>query len=248
MVFDANVFVGDSLYDNSLTLNDLKGLMKASGVDKAIIRPLKPPDLDLDRANRNIADIQRNNENLVGFGRINPLLKGAVIHTKKAISDYGLKGIHLHPWEENYRINSSVVDKIMEVAREENVPVYISAGYPMVSHPLQVQELVNRYPGVTIIVTHGGQLDMSGLSFDDALLVADETKNVIFDVSGVYRRDFIELLVEHAGADRVVFGSCAPYMDMKFEITRIMSTHLAEETKKQILYENIERILAKHQK
>jgi len=248
MVFDANVFVGESLYGNSLTLDDLKSLMYDSGVDKAIIRALKPPDLDLDRANRNIADIQRENENLVGFGRINPLLKDAAIHTKKAISEYRLKGIHLHPWEENYRISSDIVDEVMQVVREEDVPVYVSSGYPMVSHPLQVQEFAGRYPEVTIIVTHGGQQDISGLSFDDALLVAEESKNVVFDISGVYRRDFIELLVECAGADRIVFGSCTPYMNMKFEITRITSTHLPEETKKRILHTNIERILQKHRK
>lgn len=248
MVFDANVFVGESLYDNSLTLDDLKSLMEASGVDKAIIRPLKPPDLDLDKANRNVADIQKKNENLIGFGRVNPLLKDAVTHTRKAINEYGLKGIHLHPWEENYRINSDIVDKVLRVVVEENVPVYISAGYPMVSHPLQVQDLLNKYPEVTFIVTHGGQQDISGLSFDDALLVAEENKNIVFDISGVYRRDFIERLVETAGADRIVFGSCTPYMNMRFEITRIISTHLSEETKERILHTNIEEVLNRHRK
>ena len=248
MVFDANVFVGESVYNNSLTIEKLKSLMKDSGVEKAIIRPLKPLDLDLDRANKNIGNIQKKNDNLIGFGRINPLLKDAATHTKKALNEYGLKGIHLHPWEENYRINSDVVDKVMEVIAEEQVPVYISAGYPAVSHPLQVQDLLERYPEVTAILTHGGQQDVSGLSFDDALLLADETKNVIFDISGVYRRDFIELLVEHAGADRVVFGSCTPYMNMQFEVTRITSAHLAEKIKKQILHTNIETMLKKHQK
>jgi predicted TIM-barrel fold metal-dependent hydrolase len=222
--------------------------MEASGVDKAIIRPLKPPDLDLDKANREIADIQRGNENLVGFGRVNPLLKDAVIHTRKAINEYGLKGIHLHPWEENYHINSDVVDKVMQVIKGENIPVYISAGYPMVSHPLQVQDLLSRYPEVTFIVTHGGQQDISGLSFDDSLLVAEENNNIVFDISGVYRRDFIERLVETAGADRVVFGSCTPYMNMKFEITRITSTHLSEATKKRILHTNLEELLNRHQR
>lgn len=248
MVFDANVFVGESLYGNSMTIDNLKSLMSASSVEKAIIRPLKPPDFDLDRANRNIADIQRENSNLIGFGRINPLVRDAVAHTKKAINEYGLKGIHFHPWEENYRINSDILDGVMQVVREENVPVYVSAGYPMVSHPLQIQEFLDRYWDVTVIVTHGGQQDICGLSFDDALLVAGESKNVVFDISGVYRRDFIELLIDSVGTDRIVFGSCTPYMNMKFEITRIESTHLPEESKQRILHSNIERILQNHHK
>ncbi len=248
MVFDANVFIGESLYGNSFSIDDLKAVMKTAGVTGAIIRPLKPPDLDFDSANREIAALQENDDNLIGFARVNPLRNEAVEHARKAIREYGLKGIHLHPWEENFRINSYIVDKIVEVAEEEDVPLYISAGYPMVSHPLQVQELLIRHPGVTAIVTHGGQQDMSGLSFDDALIVAEETENVVFDVSGVYRRDFIELLVEKAGAERVILGSCTPYMNMRFEIIRIVSTHLSKEIKELILHKNIEGIMKKHQK
>lgn len=81
------------------------------------------------------------------------------------------------------------------------------------------------------------------MSFDDALIVARENPNVSFDVSGVYRRDFIELLVEQAGEQRIVFGSCTPYMDMAFEITRVRAAHLEDEVKDRMFRVNILRIL-----
>jgi len=241
-VIDANVFIGDSLYENSLGLQKLLEMMRQSGVEKAVVRPLKPPDFDFDRANRFISELQRTHPNLIGFGRVNPLLRQAPEQALTAVQEYDLRGIHLHPWEENYQINSAKVDRVVE-ALEAQVPIYVSAGYPVVSHPLQVQDLADRHPETTFIATHGGQQDISGMSFDDALIMARESQNVCFDVSGVYRRDFIELLVEQAGEERIVFGSCTPYMDMAFEIVRIRSTHLGLEIKDRIFQGNINRIL-----
>jgi predicted TIM-barrel fold metal-dependent hydrolase len=241
-VIDANVFIGESLYENSLSPENLLEMMRVNGVERAVVRPLKPPDFDFDRANRWIAETQSKYPNLIGFGRVNALIRQAPEQALRAVVDYGLRGIHLHPWEENYQISSEKVDRVVE-ALEGRVPVYVSAGYPVVSHPLQIQDLAGRHPDTSFIVTHGGQQDISGMSFDDALIVARENPNVSFDVSGVYRRDFIELLVEQAGEHRIVFGSCAPYMDMAFEITRIRATHLGEEVKSKTFRENILRIL-----
>lgn len=241
-MIDANVFIGESLYDNSLSPEKLIKTMRKCEVRRAVVRPLKPFDSDFDRANRWMAEVQDKHPDLIAFGRVNALLPKAARQARQAIDEYGLRGIHLHPWEENFRINSTKVDRIVEALRGE-VPVYVSAGYPVVSHPLQVQDLADRHRETTFIVTHGGQQDISGMSFDDALFMARESPNVLFDVSGVYRRDFIELLVEQAGEQRVVFGSCTPYMDMTLEISRLRATHLNDAAKTLLFSENIARIL-----
>lgn len=238
MIIDANIFIGESLLRNSVTEEDLLVLMRENGVDKAVVRPLKPVDHDYDRANRYVAEVQAKNSNIVAFGRVNPWESQAPEQVRKAISAYGLKGIHLHPWEENFSINSNVVNDVMDVIAELNVPVYINAGYPIVSEPLQVLELMERYSQVTAITTHACQLDISGLSFDDALIVAG-AKNIKFDISGVYRRDFIELLVNKAGEENVLFGSCAPYMDISLEIERIKAVQISDQIKEKIFYRNI---------
>jgi len=244
MIIDANIFIGESLYGNSLSVKDLKMLMKKNNLDKVVVRPLKPYDFNYDKANQYIAKVQEKNNNIIGFGRVNPLEKNAPNYVRKAIKEYGLKGIHLHPWEDNFYISSEVVNNVMDVIAQENIIIYISAGYPIVSEPLQILELMQRYPTVTAIVTHGCQLDISGLSFDDALIVAEKAKNVKFDISGVYRRDFIELLVDHAGEENVLFGSCAPYMDISLEIERIKAVQIPKDIKDKIFYKNIEKVLS----
>jgi predicted TIM-barrel fold metal-dependent hydrolase len=241
-MIDAHVFVGESLYDNSLEPRVLLEIMEKTGVQAAVVRPLKPPNFDMDKANLWIAELQSREPRLVGFARVNPLERQAPEQARRAVEEYGLRGLHLHPWEENCPINSPKVDRVIE-AIEGRVPVYVSAGYPVVSHPLQVQDLAERHPETKFIAAHGGQQDNSGMSFDDSLLVARETPNVLFDVAGVYRRDFIELLVEQAGAERVLFGSATPYMDMALEILRVQATHLPDEAKARIFSRNIAALL-----
>jgi predicted TIM-barrel fold metal-dependent hydrolase len=241
-MIDAHVFVGESLYENSLDASALLESMERLGIRAAVIRPLKPPDFDMDAANRRIAEIQEREPRLLGFARVNPLELRAPEQARRAVEEYGLKGLHLHPWEENFPINSPKVDGVIE-ALGGAVPVYVSCGFPVVSHPLQVQELAERHPRTLFIAAHGGQQDNSGMSFDDSLLVARETPNVLFDVAGVYRRDFIELLVQTAGSGRILFGSAAPYMDMALEIVRVRSTHLSEEVKSRIFDQNAARLL-----
>lgn len=241
-MIDAHVYIGESLYENDLAAKDLLREMDRLGVASAVVRPLKPPDSDLDRANALLAQCVADEPRLLGFARVNPLLRDAPRHARRAVEEYRLRGLHLHPWEENCPINCAKVDRVVD-ALGDRVPVYVSTGFPVVSHPLQLQELAERHPGTLFIAAHGGQQDNSGMSFDDSLLVARETPNVLFDVAGVYRRDFIECLVQQAGAERVLFGSCAPYMDMALEIARIRATHLPEETKAAIFGGNIARIL-----
>lgn len=238
MIIDANIFIGQSLLKNSVSEDDLKAMMRQNGLDRAVVRPLKPADHDYDRANRFVAAVQEKNPGIAAFGRVNPWEVKAPEQVRRAIKEYGLKGIHLHPWEENFCISSDMVNDVMDAVAEMGVPVYINAGYPIVSEPLQVLELMERYPGVTAVTTHACQLDISGLSFDDALIVA-EAKNIKFDISGVYRRDFIELLVNRAGQENVLFGSCAPYMDISLEIERIRAVQISEDIKEKIFCQNI---------
>ncbi len=242
--FDGCAFLGDSLYGNSVTAEELIKQMDASGVEKAVVRPFKPCDYNYDRANRALAEtVGKSGGRLTGFGRVNPL-EATAAEQVDALAGYGLKGLHLHPWEDNFIISDPKVYPVIEACAKHHFPVYVSAGYMCVSEPFQVWELAMKYPEVTFIATHGGQLDISGLSFDDAVRASSLARNLKFDLSGVYRRDFIELLIRTAGEDSVIFGSCYPYMDMDLEIARIEAAEIPDSHKEQVFCANLERMLA----
>lgn len=241
---DACAFIGESLYGNSVTVEEQIAKMDAKGIEKAIVRPHKPCDYNYDKANRILGEtVAQYPDRLIGFGRVNPLEKTAPLQVAR-LKEYGLCGLHLHPWEDNFMINDPKVDPTIEACRKAGLPVYVSTGYMCVSEAFQLLELAMRFPDVTFIATHGGQLDISGLSFDDVVFMAKRAPNVKYDLSGVYRRDFIELLIQSAGEDNVVFGSCEPYMDYGLEIARIEAAEIPDEWKEKLFAGNIELLMA----
>lgn len=241
-MIDACCFLGESLYGNSVTTEELLAKMDKYGIEKAVVRPFKPCDYIYDKANKAIGEEAAENDRLIAFGRVNPLEKTAPEQVAK-FKEYGLSGLHLHPWEDNFQICDPRVDATVAVCEELGIPVYVSTGYPSVSEAFQLLELALRFPAVTFIATHAGQLDISGLSFDDVIFMTKKAPNIMYDLSGVYRRDFIENLIRTAGQDHVVFGSCEPYMDHGLEIARIEAAEIPDEWKEQVFAANIEALL-----
>jgi predicted TIM-barrel fold metal-dependent hydrolase len=66
--------------------------------------------------------------------------------------------------------------------------------------------------------------------------------NIIMETSGIYREDFIEDTVGELGANRVLFGSNAPYMDQGFEAARIRLAHLDEQAKRLMGRDNVRQL------
>lgn len=247
-VIDANANVGPALYGDfeiEPTLAALRGRMDACGIDEAVVAPLKPPSFDFDDANRRLAERLDGHDDLHGIARVDPRVEDARQHAERAIDDYGLGGIKLHPWEETFRVTDAAVEPVAGVAADRGVPLWIHAGYPHVSHALTVREFARAFPDLPLVLTHGGQLDISGRSTADAKLLAETTANTHFELSGVYRQDFIEELVEICGPDRVVFGTNAPYFRPRVEISRVeQHPWLDDATKAALLGESIRALLA----
>jgi predicted TIM-barrel fold metal-dependent hydrolase len=119
----------------------------------------------------------------------------------------------------------------------------VAGGYPQFSHPSQIAALARRHPSATLIATHGGQINISGLLIADALIMLRSAPNIIINTSGVYREDYIEDCVSEFGAQRVIFGSGSPVFDQAFETLRLHKAHLADEIKQQIGWDNIARLV-----
>lgn len=246
MIIDANANVGPSVYDDfefSPTFERLAENLAAAAIDGAVVAPLKPPSFDFDRANARLAARLQKRATCYGIGRVDPRVDDSVEHAERALSEYNLHGFKLHPWEETFSITSPNVAPLLEVAASHTAPVWIHAGYPGVSHALSVREIAQQFPDVPMILTHGAQLDISGLSLTDAFELAETTTNTYFELSGVYRRDFIEDLVETIGPERVLFGTNAPYFHPTVEKSRVTNAELSDTTKQRILGENILNLL-----
>lgn len=247
MIIDANANVGPSIYDDfefEPTIGRLEQCLTAAGIDRAVVAPLKPPSFDFDRANAALAARVTEHDWITPIGRIDPRVSESEQHASRAVVEYGMSGIKLHPWEESFAITDEMVTPILEVAAQESVPVWIHAGNPAVSHALSIREVANSFPELPLVFTHAAQLDISGLSIPDTMLLAEETENTYFELSGVYRRDLIEDLVDTVGSDRVIFGTNAPSFHPQVEKSRVTTAALTDTQKDTVLGEAIETLLS----
>lgn len=246
MVIDAHVLAGQSIFGYELMLEDLLANMNRYGIDRAVLVPVQPHSYRLEPENTRISQwVTEKPERFIGFGRVDPRLgKDALQEVERAVGELGLQGIFLHPWEEGYRANDPLVTSVVDRAYHLGVPVMVATGYPWVSHALQVAELAKSVPGAAVIMTHGGQINISGLAQEDAFLAMSQCERLYMETSGVYRQDFIEESIECFGAARVMFGSHSPRMHQGFELDRALSaTKKDDEIRKAVLGGSLLKLL-----
>lgn len=243
-LIDAHAHLGHSLFGQRLTAVDLIRSMDASGVARAVVSPLKPMAYHYGPENDRIAAaITAHPDKLVGFARVDPWQGEAAVDEAQRAFDLGLAGLFLHPFEEQFAANDDLVFPLMALLEARGLPLLLAGGYPGFSHPAQIGDLARQFPRVTIIATHGGQLNISGLLLADAGRMLRANSNVLMETSGIYREDFIEDTVRELGAERVVFGSNAPYMDQEFEALRVRLAHCTDQEKALMGRINLERLL-----
>jgi uncharacterized protein len=223
MIFDFRVFVGQSFDGTQQTVDDLLRSMDSLGIDKALACPFKPLSYNLDQANFDLATaIHIHSDRLLGAARIDPWQPGAAESLCRSLEQLNLRALYLNPWEEHFRADLERLDFLMEAAQTHHVPVLVATGYPWVSEVLQVKKLADRWPALPVIMSNGGQINISGLGQADASLALKQSPNLCMDTAGVYRQDFIEETVSEIGGERVLFGSGAPYFDQRFEVKRVL--------------------------
>jgi predicted TIM-barrel fold metal-dependent hydrolase len=223
VIVDSLTFVGPAIFGGSTGAADVLAALDASGADRAIVCPAKPPGYHLGPANDAVAEaVADGGGRLVGLARVDPLLgDDACRELERALEELGLRGLFLHPWQETFPIADARVDAVVAVARDRGVPVVVSAGWPFLAEALQVGALARRFPDVVFLATNGIQLNISGLGQTDAELALETADNLLLQTAGVYREDFLEGVVRRFGARRVLYASSFPLLDPRLEVRRV---------------------------
>ena len=229
-VVDGLSFVGPALFGAGRTIDGVVGEMDAHGVDLNVVVANRPPAYELGAANEWLAgEVGLSGGRLLGLARVDPNQTSAATQVERAFGELDLRGLFLHPREEVFVIDDPKLDVVVDLCATYGRPVVVAAGYPWVSEALQVGELARRHPEVPIVMTNGGQFNISGLGQLDTELALDAQPNLMIQTSGVYRQDFIERAIERFGARRVIFASASPVFDLAYELLRVEHAEIAAE-------------------
>jgi len=237
--------VGASIYGYRLPAEELLASIDANGIGRSVIAPVQPRSYHLEPENEAVAATQsRYPERFAGLCRVDPRQgEDAVAELRRCVQRLDLKGLMLHPWEEGYTISDAPAVRLVREAGSLGVPIFVAAGYPWVAHATQVRAVAERARETTIVMTHGGQINISGLAQADAFLAMEACENLYIGTNGVYRQDFLEECVAGFGPERVLFASMAPVFDQGFELDRARSIGMDDRDRPLVLGGNALRIL-----
>jgi predicted TIM-barrel fold metal-dependent hydrolase len=245
LIVDGLTILGTSISGYQLGAEELLASMESNGIDKSVIVPVQPKTYRLEPQNEAIAVTQmRYPDRFIGFCRVDPRQgEDAVTELRRCVLRLGLSGLMLNPMEEGYTINEGHAVRLVKEAGSLGVPTIIAAGYPWVAHATQIRSVAEQAEEATIIMSHGGQINISGLAQADSFLAMDTCSNLYIGTNGVYRQDFLEECIDAFGAERVLFTSMTPVFNQGFELDRANSVKMEEADRPSVLGGNIMRIL-----
>lgn len=208
--------------------------MDQAGVDQAVIFPISNDTYE--RANLEIVDIcKRHPGRFIGFAKHDPITeKGRVrqmlIHECR---DLGLRGLKLH-----VQPDPETLDTVAEL------------GIPILYHPKRVAvygEIARPYPMIDFILAHlGSDLTADYREHLAAIEMSRKYPNVYLDTSTVVVTRYLEKAVQELPAEKLIFGTDEPEVDVRMEIFKIRVLKLPKEKEEMILGGNMVRLLSKY--
>jgi len=235
------------------TTKDRIEIMDKFHIDKTVVFPggggLLCPNDFVDANNFIIKATREFRQRLIGFCMVNPLHKDEALNEVDRCINQGLWGIKLLPptgWDTDYgfySIDNPIMNLLVERAIELDIPILIHTDFnAKVCTPYQLANLACRYPKAKLIMAHMG-IDPEMIRFVPHIV--KDLKNVYLDISTT--PDMPELVVtkpvEVLGSHRILFGSDGPELHPIFPLKKIEMAEISEESKRNILGNNAQRLL-----
>lgn len=249
MIFDADTHLSPAKEgSNSVNAEGLLRLMDMSGVDKCLSW-VYPPYIktDLDSYVAYVAEsMKRYSDRIYGFGWIDPTLgpEKALNLTKRCMQEYGMYGVKLNGSQNKYYIDDKdktypIVEEVSKAGRI--VAFHTGSDDPDHVHPYRAEKVIRDFPDTKFLMIH-----MGGTLCKAAIEVAQRCGNVTL-VGSEAPKDGVLRAIETLGAERVAFGSDAPFCVMSAEVGAykgmLKSAQLTDEEIELVMYKNIAKLI-----
>ena len=226
------------------TVSGLLSNMKRFGVDVSVLQPVITKPSQLHSLNEWAKGAE--GEGIVAFGGIYPHSE-SYKEDINFVCSLGLRGLKFHAEYQGFTVDDKRMLRIYDYAFEKGLIVLHHAGFdpafppPYRSSPERFAHIADEMRGGTLVVGHlGGQEQWDDV---EKYLVG---KNVYLDTSmgfSYYPKEQFLRIVRAHGAERILFGSDAPWSRAGEEIAALRELPLTEAEKNAILGENAAGLL-----
>lgn len=200
--------------------------MDDAGIDKSVVLTLDlgvglgEPEKPIEEINKAFADIAgEHSERFIAFAGIDPRRKNAPQLFEKAIKEWGMKGLKIHPTAGFYP-NSDECYALFEVVQHYKVPALTHSGtiFPPLkgkyARPLYLEDVTVDFPDLDIVAAHLG-----GPWRDELLALMRTRDNLFTDISsyqfGYHQapetfRKILRESIDLGGDEKILFASDFP--------------------------------------
>jgi uncharacterized protein len=207
--------------DTRLTPDALLQQMDEAGVRRAMI---VPEDREMAvhnvSGNRRMAEAARQSHGrFIPACTVNPWFGDAACEELRRAVAEGARMLVLAPALQGFCFGDELPDKLLDVAAELRVPVYVHTGPHSFGAPSQLLVAAAEHPGTRFILGHCGSTDYAG---DMPAVMRAAAENVWFELSLV-RPTGAAGYASGNGRRRLIFGSSAPRNDPVFELRALQA-------------------------
>jgi len=216
--------------------SSLIGLMDAAGVDRAVVMTYTDAPAVNPTALEYLAEqISHYPDRLIGYVRVHPWYPEAPDLVDRALGEYGMRGVKLHPVGNLSHPAAEVTLRVIRRAAAHRAPVLFHCGDEPLTTPLQIALAAEAVPECSIILGHmGGYFHV-----EEAIDVARRVPNVYLETSAMPYPHLIRRAVEAIGAERVVFASDGPGCLPELEVLKVRLAGLNAADEERVFAANI---------
>ena len=238
----------------------LTALMEKYKIRQAVALPINDPGTyypDCQKINRWLADLMnKSNGKLIAFADVHPA--GGYFHEmapwylEQAVTEFGLKGLKLHPSNLGIPMDSLEMVPVIRKACDLHIPVMIHS-YPWggtsfdLCSPGRIHNMTRLFPDGTFIISH-----MGGCRWQDALEGKEyvDISNFLPELVRLYGIEGANRILREFGPERLIFATDYPQVfgvepgniyEIYFDI--LNQTDFTEEEAEKIAKGNILKIL-----
>ncbi len=187
-------------------------------------------------------ELQKYPGRFLGYAVYDPHDPEAPQRTADLLATPGVIGLKLHPDTHQHPLDGPGYAPAFELAAEHGgiILAHGMYGSPWCD-PARFAQVAPRYPSVELLMGHAG-LFPAGLPA--AAEVATQNPNVTLEIcSSRLTARHVAWLVAAVGADRMVFGSDALFLDLRVGLGRVMLAPIEPADRDQLLFGTMTRLL-----
>jgi predicted TIM-barrel fold metal-dependent hydrolase len=246
LVIDAHAHLGPTMmvHTHASSAAQILESMDRIGIRTACLSSLTALSADVCRGNDEVAEAVRGYPGrFAGYAVINPNDTERVESELERCLQKGSGhwAVKIHPAFHAYPSDGPVYQRVYTWLQRR--------GGVVLSHvfenPAILEKLSAHYPDVVFVMAHAGGYD-GRLPYPFAQLIR-ERANVYADITlSVVPFSGLERLVEECGPEKLLFATDTPFQDNAHQIGRVTHARLSDEIKRQILGENMRRLLERY--